>query len=41
MENMQKQQRARDVSALPIRLVREGEVWKIAYASLGGLLEGF
>ena len=32
---------ARDVSALPIRLVREGEVWKIAYASLGGLLEGF
>ena len=31
----------RDASALPIRLVREGEVWKIAYASLGGLLEGF
>ena len=28
---------ARDVSALPIRLV--AKVWKIAYASLGGLLE--
>lgn len=32
---------ARTVSAFPIKLVREGEVWKLTYASLNGLLEGF
>lgn len=32
---------ARDVGAFPLRLVREGEVWKVTYASLNALLEGF
>lgn len=30
----------RQVSAFPVRLGREGEVWKLAYASLSALVEG-
>ena len=31
---------ARELLSFPVRLHREGEVWKIAYASLSALLEG-
>lgn len=32
---------AREVSAFPLRMVRDQEAWKLTYASLKGLLEGF